>query len=198
MKKIMPRKEIVALMASGAVLLCMGGHLVWYGITHVGPGVWQYDGRDLGERRQAMISAHTDQRECYGTAGVLFLIGGVMLWRRIAEWKEGNRLGKSWAQTTLNYRPRHDACWSSIKIRTEARPPVIAALKHWREWGQAHVQWTVERIALRTVERTARHPRHHGRRPCGTPSTLPHSLPRRVTLPPSPHHRHPAHACNRY
>ena len=53
----------------------------------------------------------------------------------------------------MDYSPLNDACWSSVKVKTEAMLPLIVAFSGWQEWNQSHVKWTVEQIAILTVKR---------------------------------------------
>jgi hypothetical protein len=108
-KKIKQRKGMAALMALAAVLLYMGGYGVWLGITHVGPGVWEFGGDEPGtggglgvDEYQAVIPSNQYKRECYASAAMFFFFGGVILWQVVKKWKERNELEKSWEQMLSN------------------------------------------------------------------------------------------------
>lgn len=106
MKKVKQRKGMVALMALAAVLLCFGGHLVWVGITHVGPGVWMYGGEDFtghAEDEHAEVIPQTEyRRQCFVSGTFTLLVAGAILWPVVKAWKEQNELEISWERTVSN------------------------------------------------------------------------------------------------
>jgi hypothetical protein len=109
MKKIKQRKGTVAWMALAAVLLYLGGYGVWMGITHVGPGVWEFGGGEPGTGGALEADTFWDvipedeyKLQCYVSAVFSFWIGGLFLWDAIKKWKERNELEKSWELAISN------------------------------------------------------------------------------------------------
>ncbi len=92
---------MASLMALGIVLLFLGVYGAWDGVTHVGPGVWTFGGDDVDDHSEVVSEAQY-KRECYRAAVMFFVFGGLILCGATENWKERNRLEKSWERTISN------------------------------------------------------------------------------------------------
>lgn len=100
---------MVALMLVAAVMLYLGGHFAWRGITHHGSGVWEFGGDEPGtggnlgtDEHREVIPEGQYKRECYATMALFFFFGGVVLADAIRRWKERNDLETSWKRMIAN------------------------------------------------------------------------------------------------
>lgn len=97
------RKAMIGAMMLGAMLLSFGVDGLWRGLTHHGPGVWEFGGPEPGtggnvetpEYRDT-VSESSYKRLCYRDAATFFLFGGLFLYGAVDKWRERSDLEKSW------------------------------------------------------------------------------------------------------
>jgi hypothetical protein len=107
MKKFKQRKGMVGFAALATLLLWAGGNLIWDGIMHVGPGVWEFgsiesDMHEGADFRSELIPEKKYKRECYCSGSGLILFGVMISWEVIRAWNKRNELEKSWEQAIVS------------------------------------------------------------------------------------------------
>lgn len=92
-------------MALAVVLLYWGGHFIDKGVTHKGPGWWNfsdYSDDGSGETGDKWLAENQYKRLCYRVGGMSLVFSGMIFWSVIAEWKKKNELETSWERMVSN------------------------------------------------------------------------------------------------
>ncbi len=97
--KVQDRPGLCALFLAGGLSLVAGGSRLHEAITHVGPGVVEVGGEEPGtggaiatDEHALLVGVRQYRREMWSEAGVLFLLGGAVMWGAFRLWSERNQM----------------------------------------------------------------------------------------------------------